>query len=324
MRHPYDAYVRLWEELTGRKHVGRPDKACEKLEAYFTGLESKGVITPGSISVVLLDEIDYLITSKQTVLYDFFDWPKRAAEMNSPRRLIVVGISNTLNLTEQLLPSVQSRIGNERCIFKAYNLKDVISILTAKLEEASPVSKDTRSAYQFPNVVEISSLIVHCSKSFSVFENDAILFAAKKTAALSGDIRRAFQICRASAERVLANHDNDLNRTQAADDAKFGVDSRRRVKISDVQKASRESFNMALVTAVSFATPFQALVLVTLASLCRSTGREVGGFDVKDIMTKMTAIAGASGDNLYLPPPAFGETLRLLNDLGEVCSDAVI
>jgi hypothetical protein len=95
--------------------------------------------------------------------------------------------------------------------------------------------------------------------------------------------------------------------------------SYRRVKISDVQKASRESFNMALVTAVSFLTPFQALLLVSLASLCRTTGREVGGFDVKDIMTKMEAVAGASGDQLYLPPPSFGETIHLLNDLGEVC-----
>lgn len=90
------------------------------------------------------------------------------------------------------------------------------------------------------------------------------------------------------------------------------------VRIGDVQKASRASFNMALLTAVSFSTPFQALLLVTLAALGRSTGRETGGFDIKEIMTKMEAIAGSSGDLQYSPPPSFGETIALLNQLGEV------
>ena len=145
------------------------------------------------------------------------------------------------------------------------------------------------------------------NKSFSVFDKDAIEFAAKKTAALSGDIRKAFQICRSATENVLATANDDQN----------WVDTRR-VKVRDVQKASRESFNMALVMAVSFSTPFQALVLITLANLCLATGRELGGFDLKDITTKMDAIASASGDDQYLPVPSFGETLRLLNDLGEV------
>jgi len=145
-----------------------------------------------------------------------------------------------------------------------------------------------------------------------MFEDDSILFAAKKTAALSGDIRKAFQICRAAAEQVLQNFEAEKeNKHQAKKDFP-------KVRISDVQKASRESFNMALVTAVSFATSFQALLLISLASLRRSTGREVGGFDIKDIMMKMEALAGASGDPQYSPPPSFGETIHLLNRLGEL------
>jgi origin recognition complex subunit 1 len=138
------------------------------------------------------------------------------------------------------------------------------------------------------------------------------VFAAKKTAALSGDIRKAFQICRAAAERVLQTREEDN------EDHLQSKNSYRKVRISDVQKASRESFNFAMVTAVSFSTSFQALLLVSLASLCRTTGREVGGFDIKDIMTKMEALAGASGEPQYSPPPSFGETIHLLNRLGEV------
>ena len=92
------------------------------------------------------------------------------------------------------------------------------------------------------------------------------------------------------------------------------------VKISDVLKASQDSFNKALVTAVSFCTPFQALLLVSLASLARSTGRQAGGFDIKDIITKMEAVSDTAGDPQYSPPPSFGETLELMNRLGEVSS----
>ena len=75
---------------------------------------------------------------------------------------------------------------------------------------------------------------------------------------------------------------------------------------------------MAMVTAVSFSASFEALLLVSLAALCRATGREVGGFDIKDILVKMEALANASGDPQYLPSPSFGETIRLLTGLGEV------
>jgi hypothetical protein len=90
------------------------------------------------------------------------------------------------------------------------------------------------------------------------------------------------------------------------------------IRIGDVQKASQESFNKAMVTAVSFVSSFEALLLVSLAALRRSTGREVGGFDMQDILTKLEAVASASGDPQYLPPPNFNETLQLLNRMGEV------
>jgi hypothetical protein len=73
-----------------------------------------------------------------------------------------------------------------------------------------------------------------------------------------------------------------------------------------------------MVTAVSFLSSFEALLLVSLAALRRSTGRELGGFDIQDITTKMEAVASGSGDPQYNPPPSFKETTELLNRLGEV------
>ena len=147
VRHPFDVYIRFWEALTGRNHVGPHERACEWLEAYFTSTSSEPDLPDNCTTIVLLDEIDYLVTAKQCVLYNFFDWPKRAAEVSSGRRLIVVGISNTLNLVDQLMPSVQSRVGTERCVFNAYSLHDTTSILRSKIKEGSPVSKSVQTYY---------------------------------------------------------------------------------------------------------------------------------------------------------------------------------
>lgn len=140
MRHPFESYVKLLEALTGQKHVGSHEKACQRLEYHFTNPKSLVSNDDRSVTVVLLDEIDYLVTETQSVLYNFFDWPKRAASIPDGRRLVVVGISNTLNLVEQLMPSVQSRVGSEKVVFKAYGVKDATAILQKKISEASPVS----------------------------------------------------------------------------------------------------------------------------------------------------------------------------------------
>uniref|UniRef100_A0A7S4AC08 BAH domain-containing protein n=1 Tax=Pseudo-nitzschia australis TaxID=44445 RepID=A0A7S4AC08_9STRA len=286
VRHPPDIYIRFWETLTGKNHVGPHERACERLEEFFTSKISESDLPNTSTTIVLLDEIDYLVTDDQSVLYNLFDWPKRAAEVASTSRLIVVGISNTLNLVDHLIPSVQSRVGTEKCVFKAYSLNDTTSILRSKMKEGSP--------------------------NFNFFEDDAILFAAKKTAALSGDIRKAFQICRSAAELVTRRFEEK----RAMNGSEPEVHPK--IRISDVQKASLESFNMAMVTAVSFSSSFEVLLLVSLAALCRSTGRDIGGFNIKDILAKMEALANASGNPEYIPAPSFGETIRVLTRLGEV------
>jgi origin recognition complex subunit 1 len=282
LRHPLEAYVKLWEELSGCKAKCSAETAASRLEAYFTSNEHgcQNSEEDNQVVVLLLDEIDYLVTKKQTVLYNFFDWPLRALESRSARRLIVLGVSNTLNLPERLHPRVQSRIGSRRCYFKSYDDKETVAILKAKVKQASP--------------------------TYAVFEEDAIVFAAKKTAALSGDIRKAFHICRAAAETILRDSENDDNTVVAPI-----------VRIKDVVKVSRESFNSAQSKAISHCSSLEVLFLVTVASLYKTTGREHGGFDIEEILTKMEGISNSMGKVEYLPAPSLFETLKISQRLAE-------
>jgi origin recognition complex subunit 1 len=98
LRHPFDSYVKFWEALSGTRKERLP-------------------------------EIDYIVTKKETLIYNFFDWPLRA----TTARLVVVGISNTIHLPETLQPKLQSRIGGNRCHFIAYNVQDTMTILKTRL-----------------------------------------------------------------------------------------------------------------------------------------------------------------------------------------------
>jgi origin recognition complex subunit 1 len=292
MRHPFEAYIKFWEAVSGTREKQSPEVAAAKLDQYFAGVQSRNFSTSTNTStkpviVLLLDEIDYLVTKKQTVIYNFFDWPKRALESNSGPRLVVIGISNTLNLPSRLKPSVQSRLGNSRCAFKAYTAQGMVEILAQKIQP-DPMG-------------------------YQVFEKDAILFCARKIASFSGDLRKALKTCQSAAEGVMKEVKNGVR-----DDPRSAKD-RPMVRIKDVQKASRESFCSVAVNAIAASTPLEALLLVSLGSLCKSTGRHAGGFDIKELMTKMDAAASASGDDQYLPPPSVSATLSILSNLGEAC-----
>ena len=89
------------------------------------------------------------------------------------------------------------------------------------------------------------------------------------------------------------------------------------VRIPDIQRAARDMFNSIINRAISTATSFEALLVVSVASLQKHTGREKGGFDVQEILTKMKGVAESLGDRQYLPPPTFSELLGILNRLGE-------
>ena len=111
LRHPFDAYVKFWEAVSGpRKERLSAGDAVFELENYFCGADNAEVNSDSNsesdeesedeemeeqedkvlndenntattserpVTVLMLDEIDYLVTRKETLVYNFFDWPLR-------------------------------------------------------------------------------------------------------------------------------------------------------------------------------------------------------------------------------------------------------
>ncbi|XP_029429575.1 cell division control protein 6 homolog isoform X2 [Rhinatrema bivittatum] len=132
----------------------------------------KQVTTEGPMVLLVLDEMDQLDSRGHDVLYTVFEWP---CLMNS--RLVLIGIANALDLTDRILPRLQARpkCKPQLLNFSPYTKDEIATILQGRLKE---VSGD------------------------QVLDNAAIQFCARKVSAMSGDARKALDVCRRAVEIV--------------------------------------------------------------------------------------------------------------------------
>ncbi|KAF2131533.1 P-loop containing nucleoside triphosphate hydrolase protein [Dothidotthia symphoricarpi CBS 119687] len=170
---PHQSYSLLWQALRGDRVS--PSHALELLEREFSTPSPRRVPC-----VVLMDELDQLVTKNQSVMYNFFNWPGLRHS-----RLIVLAVANTMDLPERTLSNkISSRLGLTRITFPGYTHDQLMQIIQSRLEG-------------------VPGNIVH---------PDAVQFAARKVAAVSGDARRALDICRRAveiAETEVISHDQD-------------------------------------------------------------------------------------------------------------------
>jgi origin recognition complex subunit 1 len=97
---PYQSYSLLWEALKGDRVS--PSHALDLLEREFNHPSPRRVPC-----VVLMDELDQLVTKNQSVMYNFFNWPGLRHS-----RLIVLAVANTMDLPERTLSNkISSRLG---------------------------------------------------------------------------------------------------------------------------------------------------------------------------------------------------------------------
>lgn len=89
---PAQVYVRLYQALSRGERLS-PSAALAALDAHFGDARAT---RKRPFLVVLVDEIDLLVTRNQTVLYNLFEWPHRKAG-----RVAIVAVANTMDLPER-------------------------------------------------------------------------------------------------------------------------------------------------------------------------------------------------------------------------------
>lgn len=201
---PNVSYEILWEKISGLKVSA--SNAALLLEDYFKNEKNDKSRKP---LVVLMDELDQIVTAKQNVMYNFFNWPTYP---NS--NLIVLAVANTMDLPERVLSNkISSRLGLRRIQFIGYTFQQLGEIIANRLIMFTKESK--------------RNVILH---------PDAIGFASRKVAGVSGDARRALNICRRAVE-IAENEFLQLGSTERGSDEPYVV------LIGHISKAINETIN---------------------------------------------------------------------------------
>lgn len=169
-----EAYSMLWSVVGDRGSGGNapvrrrsPKAALSLLSKHYSSTAQRSI--GRAATVVLMDELDQLLTSRQDVMYNLFNWP---SSRNS--RLIVVAVANTMDLPERTLnPKVASRLGMTRITFMPYTDKELGEIVRTRLgmgKEGAALKEEAQKAVDKaqPNAQATGDLSLPLSESDAV------------------------------------------------------------------------------------------------------------------------------------------------------------
>ncbi|GAB1741495.1 hypothetical protein NU219Hw_g6724t1 [Hortaea werneckii] len=167
VRSAKDLSQKLSEDLGLKKDAG-----FSYLRSCFTQAKAAGE----KKFLVILDEVDTLVDLDLDLLYNLFEW-----SMQPSSRLVLLGIANALDLTDRFLPRLKGRnLKPELLPFMPYNAAQIAEVLSTKLRS---LQEAEMAAVPF-------------------LQPAAIQFCAKKVASQTGDLRKAFDICRRAIDMV--------------------------------------------------------------------------------------------------------------------------
>lgn len=240
---PAYAYTTLWRSISGVEVS--PPNAALFLEAYFKEASDKK-----KPIVVMVDELDQIASKTQNVMYNFFNWPTYPSS-----KLIVLAVANTMDLPERVLSNkISSRLGLKRIQFIGYTYEQLGQIIEHRLD-----------------------LLTKQLRHKVVVDKDAINFASRKVASVSGDARKALQICRRAVEIAEGEY-----KKSTSPEAVFHV------KIPHIAKAINETINSPIAQYVSTLSFGSKLILCAVLLRMRRSG--LGDNPLGDIIEEMNGL----------------------------------
>ena len=211
------------------------------------------------------------MTKKQDVMYNFLDWPARKSA-----KLIVIGIANTMDLPERLMPRVSSRLGLTRIAFAPYNRTQLEIIINSRLES-----------------------IIH------LFAENTIELCARKVSSISGDVRRALHICR-RAINIAENRYNKQLKEQGSDQKLLIKQKQDIIKplvtLSDIETANKDLFSTTYVLIIKNSSLYEKLLYKSCFKLMSRYG--IYKLDFYDVCHQIINLARLRG---ITPLPTLNE-----------------
>lgn len=162
---PREIYSELWKMLN--YETVNPTTAQRALNDIFTTETSPFYI------VVLVDEIDVLLTPQQNELYCLLEW---SSLPNA--KFIVIAVANLMDLESRLKPKIASRMGRSSIKFFAYKYEQLYEIIESRISD------------------------------LDAFADSAIVLCARSISGNGGDARKALETCKRAID--LRKNRNDI------------------------------------------------------------------------------------------------------------------
>ncbi|KAF9988415.1 AAA ATPase [Modicella reniformis] len=189
IKDPRFVYQKLLESLGYTSESKEKDSPLKALESVVLEPRKKTVIY-----VVVLDEIDQLLTKDQDVLYKMFEWCSI-----EDSKLTLFGIANALDMTDRFLPRLKARNCEPQLLnfnpYQVAEIRDIIMDRLFSLEDHVHAQGNNRTSNKDENAK---------TRVAPLMQRPAIELCARKVAAATGDLRKALDICRQAIEMVEA------------------------------------------------------------------------------------------------------------------------
>ncbi|KAM1756833.1 hypothetical protein EV1_006148 [Malus domestica] len=164
-----DMFTKILGKDQTPKEVKSKTSSLQLLQNLYS---QKPLYSRRKMTLVIADELDFLITKDRAVLHDLF-----MLTTYQFSRCILIGVANAIDLADRFLPRLQSLNCKPIVItFRAYSYDQILRILQQRL----------------------------ITLPYTVFQPPALELCARKVAAASGDMRKALCICRSAIEILEA------------------------------------------------------------------------------------------------------------------------
>ncbi|KAL8154094.1 hypothetical protein V2J09_011854, partial [Rumex salicifolius] len=280
-----EVFVKILQKIQPRKKINSSNAALKQIQDLY----SRGATSPSRMMLLIIDELDYLITKDRAVLHELFMLTTLPYS-----RCILIGIANAIDLADRFLPKLQSLNCKPTVFtFRAYSKDQILTILRDRLQV-------------LPS---------------QVFQPQALELCARKVAAASGDMRRALCVCRSAIEMLEAEiKENASQGNLLSSDGKSleqqnfqaSTETETNVQVHHMALALSKAYRSPVVETIQSLPQHQQIILCSAVKLFR-TGK-------KD--SSVGELNRSYGDlcKLMLIPPVgimeLSSMCRVLNDQG--------
>ncbi|XP_057246870.1 cell division control protein 6 homolog B, partial [Beta vulgaris subsp. vulgaris] len=161
-----DIFTKILQNIKPKKKIGGSVTALKHIQNLYA---QDGELHK-KMMLLIIDELDYLITKDREVLHELFMLTTLPFS-----RCILIGIANAIDLADRFLPRLQSLNCKPSVLtFRAYSKDQIQKILQERL----------------------------VALPYMVFQAQSLELCARKVAAASGDMRKALSVCRSAIEML--------------------------------------------------------------------------------------------------------------------------